>query len=95
MVRDAAVSALLAMYSDADNVQGLATFRERFAMRIAELIYDVDHVVAVKGVRVAVIVTAAGAVGSCGLFLGSVGQEVLAADAHHTLDNIPLIGLVF
>ena len=50
-VRLASVNALLALYSDADNKASLQDFTERFRQRFAELFYDVDEAVAVKGVR--------------------------------------------
>lgn len=51
VVRQAAVTALLALYSVDDNISPLHAFTERFSTRFAELVYDVDEGVAVKGVR--------------------------------------------
>jgi len=50
-VRQTAATALLELYSVPDNMSPLDTFTDRFQTRYAELIYDVDEVVAVKGVR--------------------------------------------
>ncbi len=50
-MRQTAATALLELYSVPDNVSPLHTFTERFSTRYAELIYDVDEIVAVKGVR--------------------------------------------
>lgn len=50
MVRQAAATALVALYSVDDNVSPLHAFTARFSTRFAELVYDVDEVVAVKGV---------------------------------------------
>ena len=50
MVRDTAVTALLELYSDEDNVEPMHELTTRFAPRFAQLIHDVDEGVAVKGV---------------------------------------------
>lgn len=50
VVRSCAVSALLGLYSQHDNLSPLHDFTERFQQRFKELIYDVDECVAVKGV---------------------------------------------
>jgi hypothetical protein len=50
-VRDAALSALLELYADAENHSPLHGFTARFQHRFAELVYDADEGVAVKGVR--------------------------------------------
>ena len=50
MVRRAAVTALLALYSQRDNLPTLHDFTERFLQRFSELVYDRDEVVAMKGV---------------------------------------------
>ena len=50
MVRDTAVSALLDLYGDEDNVEPMHELTARFAPRFAQLIHDVDEGVAVKGV---------------------------------------------
>jgi hypothetical protein len=50
-VRQAAATALLALYNADDNVSPLHAFTARFSTRFAELVYDVDEGVAVKGVR--------------------------------------------
>ena len=50
MVRDTAVTALLQLYSDDDNVEPMHELTTRFAPRFAQLIHDVDEGVAVKGV---------------------------------------------
>lgn len=50
MVRDTAVTALLELYSDDDNVEPMHELTTRFAPRFAQLIHDVDEGVAVKGV---------------------------------------------
>ncbi|GAB4819997.1 hypothetical protein N2152v2_007043 [Parachlorella kessleri] len=50
-VRSAAAGALLALYSQRDNVGPLHDFTERFSTRFKELVYDVDEGVAVKGVQ--------------------------------------------
>ena len=50
-MRQTAATALLELYSVPENVSPLHTFTERFSTRYAELIYDVDEIVAVKGVR--------------------------------------------
>ncbi len=50
-VRQAAVTALLRLYLEEDNVSPLHAFTARFSTRFAELVYDVDEGVAVKGVR--------------------------------------------
>ena len=51
VVRQTAATALLELYGVPDNMSPLDTFTDRFQTRYAELIYDVDEVVAVKGVR--------------------------------------------
>ncbi len=51
IVRQTAATALLELYGVPDNMSPLDTFTDRFQTRYAELIYDVDEVVAVKGVR--------------------------------------------
>ena len=50
-VRQAAATALLTLYNADDNVSPLHAFTARFSTRFAELVYDVDEGVAVKGVR--------------------------------------------
>lgn len=50
MVRDTAVTSLLELYSDEDNVEPMHELTTRFAPRFAQLIHDVDEGVAVKGV---------------------------------------------
>ncbi len=50
-VRLASVNALLALYSNPDNLASLSDFTQRFQQRFSELFYDVDEAVAVKGVR--------------------------------------------
>ena len=50
MVRDTAVTALLELYADEDNVEPMHELTARFAPRFAQLIHDVDEGVAVKGV---------------------------------------------
>ena len=50
MVRDTAVTALLELYSDEDNVEPMHELTTRFAPRFAQLIHDIDEGVAVKGV---------------------------------------------
>eukprot|EP00887_Chlorella_sp_A99_P000272 scaffold13.g272.t1 len=50
-VRRAAVGALLALYSQRDNVGSLHDFTERFLQRFTELLYDRDEGVAVRGVQ--------------------------------------------
>lgn len=50
MVRDTAVTALLELYSDEDNVEPMHELTTRFAPRFAQLVHDVDEGVAVKGV---------------------------------------------
>jgi hypothetical protein len=50
-VRQAAATALLTLYNVDDNVSPLHAFTARFSTRFAELVYDVDEGVAVKGVR--------------------------------------------
>lgn len=52
-VRLASVNALLALYSNPDNLASLSDFTQRFQQRFSELFYDVDEAVAVKGVRTA------------------------------------------
>ena len=51
LVRDTAVTALLELYADEDNVEPMHELTARFAPRFAQLIHDVDEGVAVKGVR--------------------------------------------
>ena len=51
IVRQTAATALLELYGVPDNMSPLDTFTDRFQTRYAELIYDVDEVVAGKGVR--------------------------------------------
>ncbi|KAL3143333.1 hypothetical protein ABBQ38_002169 [Trebouxia sp. C0009 RCD-2024] len=51
MVRDTAVTSLLELYSDEDNVEPMHELTTRFAPRFAQLIHDVDEGVAVKGVQ--------------------------------------------
>ena len=51
IVRQTAATALLELYSVPGNMSPLHTFTDRFQTRYAELIYDVDEIVAVKGVR--------------------------------------------
>lgn len=51
MVREAAVDALLALYSNAENRGIMREFTERFRSRFLELPNDVDDSVAVKGVN--------------------------------------------
>ena len=50
LVRDTAVTALLDLYADEDNVEPMHELTARFAPRFAQLIHDVDEGVAVKGV---------------------------------------------
>jgi hypothetical protein len=50
-VRETALDALLEIYSNEENVSPLHGFTGRFQHRFAELVYDVDEAVAVKGVR--------------------------------------------
>ena len=50
LVREAAVDALLALYSQEENISALHGFTERFKGRFAELTNDVSDAVAVKGV---------------------------------------------
>ncbi|KAL4451286.1 hypothetical protein ABPG77_009358 [Micractinium sp. CCAP 211/92] len=50
-VRLASVNALLALYSNPDNLASLSDFTQRFQQRFSELFYDVDEAVAVKGVE--------------------------------------------
>ena len=50
VVRDTAVSALLELYGDEDNVEPMHELTARFAPRFAQLVHDVDEGVAVKGV---------------------------------------------
>ena len=50
-MREAATTALLALYSVPENVSPLHAFTARFSTRFAELVYDVSEAVAVKGVR--------------------------------------------
>ncbi|KAL4420809.1 hypothetical protein ABPG75_010465 [Micractinium tetrahymenae] len=50
-VRLASVSALLALYSNPDNLASLSDFTQRFQQRFSELFYDADEAVAVKGVE--------------------------------------------
>lgn len=49
-MRDAATSALLAIYRSSEHVDSMRAFTQRFSQRFAELVYDVDEEVAVKGV---------------------------------------------
>ena len=49
-MRDAATSALLAIYRNSEHVDSMRAFTQRFSQRFAELVYDVDEEVAVKGV---------------------------------------------
>lgn len=58
MVRDTAVTALLELYADEDNVEPMHELTARFAPRFAQLIHDVDEGVAVKGVSQLPVVTA-------------------------------------
>lgn len=51
LVRQAALDALLDIYSAEENLSPLHGFTGRFQHRFAELVYDVDEAVAVKGVR--------------------------------------------
>lgn len=51
LVRETALDALLEIYSSEDNLSPLHGFTGRFQERFAELVYDVDEAVAVKGVR--------------------------------------------
>ncbi|DBA75127.1 hypothetical protein WJX77_008338 [Trebouxia sp. C0004] len=51
LVRDTAVTALLELYADEDNVEPMHELTARFAPRFAQLIHDVDENVAVKGVQ--------------------------------------------
>lgn len=50
MVREAALDALLALYSNAENRGTMREFTERFKSRFLEIPNDVDDSVAVKGV---------------------------------------------
>ena len=49
-MRQMAAAALAALYQP-DNISPLSIFTERFKARFAELIYDVDEMVAVQGVN--------------------------------------------
>ena len=49
-MREAAASALIQLYSSDDNVSPLHAFTSRFSSRFAELVYDIEESVAVKGV---------------------------------------------
>lgn len=50
-MRDTALTALLELYSDKENHSPLHGFTARFQKRFAELVYDIDEAVAVKGVQ--------------------------------------------
>jgi hypothetical protein len=50
-VREAAIDALLALYSVPDHLSPLHDFTDRFKKRFCELIYDISDAVAIKGVR--------------------------------------------
>lgn len=67
VVRSCAVSALLGLYSQHDNLSPLHDFTERFQQRFKELIYDVDEGVAVKGVSAGCLFTTWGRGWVCGL----------------------------
>ncbi len=75
-----ALDALLEIYSNEENVSPLHGFTGRFQHRFAELVYDVDEAVAVKGVR---------------LVTQLVQAEEMPQDEVHTSfiprTNIPLI----
>ena len=49
-MRQMAAAALAALYQP-DNISPLSIFTDRFKARFAELIYDVDEMVAVQGVN--------------------------------------------
>lgn len=54
-MRLSAVSGLLALYQQPDNISPLHEFTARFCNRFLELVYDVDETVAVRAVRFTLI----------------------------------------
>lgn len=56
MVRHTAVTALLELYRDEDNVEPMHELTTRFAPRFAQLIHDIDEGVAVKGVSASLMI---------------------------------------
>ena len=59
LVRETALDALLEIYSSEDNLSPLHGFTGRFQERFAELVYDVDEAVAVKGVHLVTLLVQA------------------------------------
>ena len=60
LVRETALTALLAAYVVEENVSPLHAFTTRFQSRFAELVYDRDEAVAVKGIQLVTLLVKAG-----------------------------------
>ena len=60
LVRETALTALLAAYEVEENVSPLHAFTTRFQSRFAELVYDRDEAVAVKGIQLVTLLVKAG-----------------------------------
>ena len=60
LVRESALTALLAAYEVEENVSPLHAFTTRFQSRFAELVYDRDEAVAVKGIHLVTLLVKAG-----------------------------------
>ena len=59
-MRETALTALLAAYEVEENMSPLHAFTTRFQSRFAELVYDRDEAVAVKGIRLVTLLVKAG-----------------------------------
>ena len=59
-MRETALTALLAAYEVEENVSPLHAFTTRFQSRFAELVYDKDEAVAVKGIQLVTLLVKAG-----------------------------------
>lgn len=59
-MRESALTALLAAYEVEENVSPLHAFTARFQSRFAELVYDRDEAVAVKGIQLVTLLVKAG-----------------------------------
>ena len=90
-MRETALTALLAAYEVEENVSPLHAFTTRFQSRFAELVYDRDEAVAVKGIQLVTLLVKAGEMpqeqvhtcshASSGLMAHSMMQQWLAGRA--------------
>lgn len=79
-VRETAVTALLELYGDEDNVAAMHDLTERFTPRFATLIHDVDEGVAVKGVSTCHTAAVRGSERHCCIFTWIDDDVVTSSD---------------